>query len=83
MTDLETFAKATTERGGEWWILERFGCYCLCECKPVYMRKNMKYCDSPTFQVFKNGARMFASTNYREAYEKYKRLKEGAENGNG
>lgn len=74
MTDLETFAKATIDRGGEWYTLQSSGRYCLCECKTMHWKMNARYFESPTFQIFRDGARIFVSLNYREAYEKFERM---------
>lgn len=74
MTDLETFAKATIDRNGEWYTLKSDGRFCFCECKMVYWHGNNRYYESPTYQIFRDGTRMFVSTNYRETCEKYERM---------
>lgn len=73
MTELELFAKATLEQGGKWWTLEQRKNICLCMTKSRYLYENNYYYDSAVYQVFKNGNRIFASTNFFEAFQAYKK----------
>ena len=80
MTELEIFAKVTIEHGGEWWNLEESDSYTLCESKTQFMIKNRVYHNPPVFQIFNRstGKRVFASTNYQYAYNRFQQLcKEG------
>lgn len=68
-TELEIFSEITLSRGGVW--------YMLAECKGYSMYKTQdaikgtretKY-TTPVFQIFdKDGQRIFAGMNYKEAY---------------
>lgn len=83
MTDVQAFAKFTLGRGGVWHEIEKSGSYALYKTQDRYMNRNNYVFTTPVYQIFKDGARVFASTSYREAYEHFRRLKEGADNGNG
>ena len=74
MTELEIFAKFTLEHGGIWHELERSENAGLYKTQTRRMNgRNYEY-DSPVYQVFVDGKRVFASTNYRQAYAKYKKI---------
>lgn len=81
MNELETFAKFTLENGGIWHELERTENVELYKTQTRRMNgRNYEY-DSPVYQVFVRGKRVFASTNYRQAYARYKNALEDAKNG--
>lgn len=76
-TDLAEFAKLTNEQGGEWWLLKECGRYSLCMCKEKYLCDNRNYYyTTPVYQIFKDGARIYASTNYREAWDTFVKFAE-------
>ena len=78
MTELEIFAKVTLEHGGEWWWLEESENYSLYSCKTKYEVKHVFYYHPPVYQIFdKHGKRVFASTDYMTAYNKYAALCKG------
>lgn len=71
MNELETFAKFTLDNGGIWHELEHSGNAGLYKTQTRRMNgRNYEY-DSPVYQVFDSGKRVFASINYRQAYAKY------------
>jgi len=75
MTELEIFSEVTLKHGGEWWRLEESERYSLYGCKTKYMYKHNYYYNPPVYQIFdEKGKRVFASTDYRTAYEKYTNL---------
>ena len=71
--ELEIFAKHTIESGGEWWIIDKSGNVGLYESKNKYMLEHNYYYDTPVFQVFNHGKRIFSSTNYYHALTEYRR----------
>ena len=76
MNELNLFAKLTLEKGGEWWQLEESNNYVLCESKTKFTIKHQVYYDQPVFHIFSRltGKRLFASTNYFEAMNRYRQL---------
>lgn len=75
MTELETFAKFTLDNGGVWYELEESENYSMYKTQDKFMEKHSYYYSLPVYQIFdKQGNRVFASINYRETYEEYKRL---------
>ena len=80
MNELNLFAEITLRHGGEWWQLEESDDHtlCLCESKTKFVVNNRVYYNPPVFQVFdrRTGKRLFASTNYFSALEKYRQLTE-------
>lgn len=81
MNELETFAKFTLEHGGIWYELERSENVGLYKTQGRRMiGRNYEY-DSPVYQVFVDGKRVFATMNYRQAYAKYKKTLEETANG--
>ena len=83
MTDLRAFAKFTLDRGGIWHDIEKSGRFSMYKTQDRYMNRNNYVFTTPVYQIFEDGKRIFASTNYREACEHFRRLKEGADNDNG
>lgn len=83
MTELETFAKATLDKGGKWYTLEKYGRFALCKTQDKYMIRNNYYFTSPVYQIFEDGKRIFTTMVYLDACNKFRKLKEGANNGNG
>lgn len=72
MTELQIFAEVTLNHGGEWWLLEESESYSLYGCKTKFTVNHQTYYNPPVYQVFNSkGKRIYASTNYREAYNKY------------
>lgn len=81
MTELQIFAEVTLNHGGEWWLLEESKSYSLYGCKTKFTVNHQTYYNPPVYQVFNGkGKRIYASTNYREAYNKYKELTKNAAN---
>lgn len=78
MGELNLFAEITLKNGGEWWQLEESDGYTLCESKTKFVVNHRVYYNPPVFQVFdrRTGKRLFASTNYFSALEKYRQLTE-------
>lgn len=77
MTCLEIFAKFTLDNGGVWYQLEKSENYSMYKTQSKFMEKHSYYYSSPVYQIFDmQGNRVFASTNYKETYEEYKRLSE-------
>ena len=74
MTDLELFAKATLEQGGVWRLIRQDGELGLYQSNSKYMLdgRYIHYLN-PVYQIFKNGNRIFASTNFFEAFQAYKK----------
>jgi hypothetical protein len=72
-SELEIFAKHTIESGGEWRIIDKSGNVGLYESKNKYMLEHSYCYDTPVFQVFNHGKRIFSSTNYYYALKEYKR----------
>lgn len=74
MTELSIFAEATINQGGEWWLICEDGNVGLYQSKSKYMLGGQcNHYLNPVYQVFKNGNRIFASTNYYEALNEYRR----------
>ena len=65
MTELELFAKATLEQGGDWELIRQDGELGLYQSNSKYMwdGRYIHYLN-PVYQIFKNGNRIFASTNF-------------------
>lgn len=79
MTDLERFAKFTLEQNDEWYTIEKNNYGALAMCKHKYMPKGQYnyFYNSPMYEVFNSkGKRICVSTNYIEAYNIFKNLKE-------
>ena len=74
MTDLEVFATYTIEHGGIWYELEP-GMY---KSQMWHMTDGRNsYGDTPVYQVFdRSGKRIFASTNYIYALNRWKEVGE-------
>lgn len=78
MNELETFAKFTLDSGGVWFTLEKSDDYTLFKTQDRYLHKNNYYYDTPIYQIFNaDGKRIFAGTDYLQAYNYYKKLMGG------
>lgn len=75
MNELETFIKFTLDKGGVWFRLEKSDSYSLYKSQDKYLYKHNYYFTPAVYQIFDaEGKRVFASTNYRQAYEHYEYL---------
>lgn len=75
-TELQLFARITTENGGEWWELEanaKAG-YAIYMSKTKIETKGKSFYLSPVYQVFdtKTGRRVYASTDQNAARSEYR-----------
>ena len=71
MTELEMLAKFTVENNGKWALLEEKE-----ECKLIESTKPFEFNhyyfnEEPIYQIFRNGKRVLATTNYIEAFQCY------------
>ena len=80
MSELELFAKITLEKDGIWRQIEKNGRYAMYKTQDRYMYKNEYRYNSPVYQIFCDGKRVFASINRAESYAEYKRLIHEQEN---
>ena len=71
MTELEMLAKFTVENNGKWILLEEKCDYKLFEVTRVFEFNHYYYNETPVYQIFHNGKRILATTNYSEAYQCY------------
>ena len=72
MTDLELFAR----HADQWWTLEKSGAYTLCKSQNWHCDGRNYYGDTPVYQVFKDGKRVLATTNYLYAVEYMRKVKQ-------
>lgn len=81
MTDLETFAKFTLERGGIWHEIEKKGRFAMYKTCDRYEQNNFIWNDIIVYQIFKDGMRVLATTDYKAAVQSFDRMTGGAEDG--
>lgn len=71
MTELEMLAKFTVENNGKWALLEEKDDIKLFESTKPFECNHYYYNETPVYQIFRNGKRVLATTNYSEAYQCY------------
>ena len=76
-SELEIFAEMTLKRGGVWYRLDEKNGYSVYKTQDKYTERNYTGYTTPVYQIFTvDGKRIFASTSFTEAMEKFRHITE-------